>query len=91
MSVCVGTPAGDVHPISGRVDYLDAYIVGRAKLIVFYRQLLAAYPDARLISVVQDNWSIHTHVEVQAALAALPLRRGSIRLRSCGAGCASRC
>jgi hypothetical protein len=63
---------GALNALSGRVDYLDAYIIGRAKLIVFYRQLLAAYPEARRIYAVQDNWSIHTHVEVQAALAALP-------------------
>ena len=39
---------------------------------MFYRQLLAAYPDAKRIYVVQDNWSIHTHVDVQAALVELP-------------------
>ena len=31
-----------------------------------------AYPHARRIYVVQDNWSIHTHPEVLAALAGLP-------------------
>ena len=39
---------------------------------MFYRQLLAAYPDAKRIYVVQDNWSIHTHPDVQAALSDLP-------------------
>jgi transposase len=63
---------GALNALSGRVDYLDAYIIGREKLIVFYRQLIAAYPDARLIYVVQDNWSIHAHPDVQAALAELP-------------------
>jgi len=63
---------GALNALSGRVDYLDAYIIGRAKLIVFYRQVVAAYPRARRIYVVQDNWSIHTHEEVQAALATLP-------------------
>jgi transposase len=63
---------GALNALSGRVDYLDAYIIGRAKLIVFYRQLVKAYPEARLIYVVQDNWSIHTHEQVQAALARLP-------------------
>jgi len=63
---------GALNALSGRVDYLDAYIIGRAKLIVFYRQLVAAYGDARLIYVVQDNWSIHRHEDVQAALADLP-------------------
>ena len=63
---------GALNALTGRVDYLDAYIIGRAKLIVFYRQLVAAYVDARLIYVVQDNWSIHSHEDVQVALAELP-------------------
>jgi len=63
---------GALNALSGRVDYLDAYIIGREKLIVFYRQLVAAYPEARRIYVVQDNWSIHSHVEVQTALLDLP-------------------
>jgi len=62
---------GALNALSGRVDYLDAYIVGRAKLIRFYGQVAAAYPDARLIYVVQDNWSIHRHAEVEAALQDL--------------------
>ena len=63
---------GALNALSGRVEYLDAYIIGREKLIAFYRQLAAAYDEARLIYVVQDNWSIHKHEDVQAALAALP-------------------
>jgi len=63
---------GALNALTGRVDYLDAYIIGREKVIVFYRQLAAAYADARRIYVVQDNWSIHTHPEVQAALSKLP-------------------
>jgi hypothetical protein len=38
---------GALNAVSGRVDYLDAYIIGREKLIVFYRQLLAAYGEAK--------------------------------------------
>jgi transposase len=63
---------GALNALSGRVEYLDAYIIGREKVIRFYHQLVAAYPDARQLYVVQDNWSIHTHPEVQAALATLP-------------------
>ena len=64
--------SGALNALTGRVDYLDAYIIGREKVIVFYRQLVAAYPDARRIYLVQDNWSIHTHEDVQAALSDLP-------------------
>ena len=63
---------GALNALSGRVDYLDAYIIGREKVIRFYHQLVAAYPNTRQLYVVQDNWSIHTHPEVQAALEALP-------------------
>jgi transposase len=63
---------GALNALSGRVDYLDAYIIGREKVSQFYRQLVAAYPQARQIYVAQDNWSIHTHPDVQAALAGLP-------------------
>jgi len=63
---------GALNALTGRVDYLDAYIIGREKLIKFYRQLVTAYPDAARLYVVQDNWSIHTHPEVQAALVDLP-------------------
>jgi hypothetical protein len=63
---------GALNALSGRVDYLDAYIIGREKMIVFYHQLVAAYGDARRIYVAQDNWSIHRHVDVQSALLDLP-------------------
>ncbi len=63
---------GALNALTGQVDYLDAYIVGRAKVISFYQRLAQAYPTARHIYVVQDNWSIHSHEEVLEALAALP-------------------
>ncbi len=62
---------GALNALTGRLDYGEGYIVGRAKVIAFYRQLVAAYPGAERISVVQDTWSIHTHPEVLAALDAL--------------------
>ncbi len=40
--------------------------------MAFYRQLVAAYPDTTRIYVVQDNWSIHAHPDVLAAIAELP-------------------
>ena len=63
---------GALNALSGRVDYLDGYVVGREKVIRFYRQLAAAYPDVRRLYVVQDNWSIHRHEDVTRALVALP-------------------
>ena len=63
---------GALNALTGRLDYGEGYIVGRAKVIAFYRQLVAAYPDAERIYVVQDNWSIHAHPDVLAAVADLP-------------------
>jgi hypothetical protein len=64
---------GAMNALTGRVDFLDAYIVGRAKVIKFYEQLNYAYPDVERLLVVQDNWSIHRHDDVTAALAQWPL------------------
>ena len=63
---------GALNALTGQLDYADGYIVGRAKVSAFYRQLVAAYPDTTRIYVVQDNWSIHAHPDVLAAVAELP-------------------
>lgn len=63
---------GALNAVTGRVDFLDDYIVGRAKIIKFYGQLDAAYPDVERLLVVQDNWSIHTHADVLGALTRWP-------------------
>ena len=63
---------GGLNARTGRLDYLDGYIVGRAKVIRFYGQLVAAYPEAERLYVIQDNWSIHTHPEVLEALGRWP-------------------
>jgi transposase len=63
---------GAMNALTGRVDFLDDYIVGRAKVIKFYEQLDRAYPDADRVLVVQDNWSIHRHDDVLAALERWP-------------------
>jgi transposase len=63
---------GAMNALTGRVDFLDGYIVGRAKVIKFYDQLNRAYPDVERLLVVQDNWSIHTHEDVLEALKRWP-------------------
>jgi transposase len=63
---------GAMNALTGRVDFLDGYIVGRAKVIKFYDQLNRAYPDVERLLVVQDNWSIHTHEDVLGALKQWP-------------------
>lgn len=57
--------------VSGRVIYEQAWKVGVRRLAAFYPCLRAAYPEAEVIYVVQDNWPIHFWPEVgQAARAA---------------------
>lgn len=63
---------GGLNAMTGQVDFRDNYVVGRKQVAAFYRHLDAAYPDAARIYVVQDNWSIHRHDDVRAALATLP-------------------
>lgn len=63
---------GGMNALTGQVDYADAYIVGRAKVVKFYDALVQKYPQARRLYVIQDNWSIHRHPEVLAALAQWP-------------------
>lgn len=66
---------GALNALTGQVNYLDSYIVGRQQLIKFYTQLVTAYPKRERIYVIQDNWNIHTHPDVLAALAELPQLR----------------
>jgi transposase len=54
------------------VTYLDNSIIGREKVIACYRRLVEAYPRARRLYAIQDNWSIHKHPEVVGALKAWP-------------------
>lgn len=60
---------GALEPLGGRVRYPDGYVVGRKQLIEFYGRLARAYPGAGRVYVVRDNWSVHRHDDVLAALA----------------------
>lgn len=62
---------GVLNALSGQVNYLDGYVVGRAKVIEMYRQVVETYSMARRIYVAQDNWSIHRHDDVLEALNGL--------------------
>jgi hypothetical protein len=63
---------GALNALTGRVDYREKYIVGREQVIAFYRQLDQAYGTVERLYVAQDNWSIHRHPDVIAALTTLP-------------------
>ena len=63
---------GALNPFTGQVTYLDNYIIGREKVIACYGRLVEAYPRARRLYAIQDNWSIHKHPDVVEALQAWP-------------------
>ena len=68
--------AGMLDAWTGRVLFIDNDIVGRDRLALLYRRLDRAYPHAKRIYVVQDNWSVHAHRDIDAVLETLPrLRR----------------
>lgn len=66
---------GALNALTGQVTFQQAYKIGREKVIEFYRQLEGVYADVRIIYVIQDNWNIHTHPDVVAALCELPRLR----------------
>jgi transposase len=64
---------GALNALTGQVNYLDGYIVGRQQVSQFYARLDRAYPKkVGLIYVIQDNWNIHTHPDVLSALEDYP-------------------
>ena len=60
------------------MDYLDHDLVGRRQVSAFYRQLDQAYPAARHVYLIQDNWFIHTHPDVRATLVTLSRLSGCL-------------
>lgn len=53
---------------SGKVVYTLIGRVTTSALVRFYRKVVAAYPQARCIWIVQDNWPVHFHPDVLHAL-----------------------
>jgi transposase len=65
LAGCLNAHTGDTH-------YLQASKITVPRLIESYRQLLAAYPEALMIYLVQDNWPVHSHPKVKAFWEAHP-------------------
>lgn len=59
---------GALDAATGRVRYRQASHIGVAQLVGLYRDLRAAYPDARRLYVVQDHWPVHYHPDLLVAL-----------------------
>jgi hypothetical protein len=59
---------GTLDPFSGRVLYWQGWHVDISHLVSFYELLVQSYAGARTIYVLADNWPVHTHPDVLAAL-----------------------
>ena len=58
----------------GRTFFAHRSKAGADQLAAHYRGLAEAYPDAVIVWVAVDNWSVHFHPKVQAALAGTNVR-----------------
>jgi hypothetical protein len=59
---------------TGRVIYDQKSRIGIRQLVDFYKKVCQAYPDAKTIYIVCDNWPIHFHPDVMAALKPQKLK-----------------
>lgn len=59
---------GYLNALTGQVTTRDASQIGVKQLVDAHADLRAAYPHARKIYVVEDNWPVHYHADVLVAL-----------------------
>lgn len=53
--------AATLNAVTGKLTYLQRNKIGVDELAKFYQQVRLAYPDAKVIYLVQDNWPVHKH------------------------------
>jgi hypothetical protein len=59
--------AAALNANTGQITYLQARVIDVTRMILFYRKLHQTYPEAE-IWLAQDNWPLHSHADVIAAL-----------------------
>lgn len=69
---CQWRMIGVLNALSGQIDFLDNYIVGRRQLIAMYQKIATLYSAFEKIYVAQDNWSVHPHPDVLKTLKDFP-------------------
>ena len=62
--------AACLEALTGGLFSWQRHRFDRQTLLRFYTAVVAAYPEAALIFLAQDNWPVHTHEEVLAGLPA---------------------
>lgn len=60
--------AGALNAWSGQVTYAGHSHFTLKLMVDFYQQVAHAYPQAEIIYLVVDNWPVHFHADVLAAL-----------------------
>lgn len=58
---------GALNGLTGAVSYVQRTKIGIAGIVRLYEQVVQQYPGQRLY-IVQDNWPVHFHPDVLAAL-----------------------
>jgi hypothetical protein len=57
-----------VNAVTGQTTSLLTSMTGIKQLVDFYQEIRLAYPQAEQIYLVEDNWPVHFHPDVLAAL-----------------------
>jgi tetratricopeptide (TPR) repeat protein len=73
-----GRIGGAVNALSGQVHYVLGSKCGIKQLLKLYEQVKEAYPEAEVIYLVEDNWSVHFHPTV---LNAFPTQETRFELK----------
>ena len=63
---------GALNAVTGPVHYWEGYLVGRQQVSASYPQLDRASPAVDRLSVIQDNWNMHTQPDGLTALDRYP-------------------
>lgn len=59
---------GVLNLCTGQVTYRQKSRIGVAELVDFYQELRRTYPEAQRLYLVMDNWPVHFHPALLAAL-----------------------
>ncbi|MBD0341223.1 MAG: IS630 family transposase [Microcoleus sp. Co-bin12] len=62
-----GRIGGVVNALTGEVNYVLASKCGTKQLLKLYQQIQQTYPEAEVIYLGEDNWSVHFHPTVLKA------------------------
>lgn len=70
-SNAVTRAAGFLNARTGETHVFQAPQTDVAMLCQSYRDIMACYPDALMVYLIQDNWPVHFHQEILKCVAQL--------------------